>query len=52
MLIYAKRASPKPDPNTERESEPVIPSPPPWASKAVESLNRAHSQTCSEFAEK
>ena len=49
MLIYAKRAS---YPNAERGPEPVAPSLPPWASKAVECLNRAQSQTCSEFAEK
>lgn len=52
MLIYAKRPSQKLGFKAERVAESTIPSPPPWALKAVESMNRAHEQTCSEFAEK
>ncbi len=52
MLIYAKRPSRKLGLKAERGAKSTIPSPPPWASKAVESMNFAQEQTCSEFAEK
>ena len=54
MLIYARRVSRTRKLKLESETDlkSAVPAPPPWALKAVESLNRTHSQTCDEFSQK